>query len=176
MIRNADGSPYQLTQFQVFDPNNTEKDLFNEIDAEIIQINGSPIYYYEVFIDDNSIDPLYREARSKVWAPKPVCLYGMYDPVSSQSYMNAFGYDSPDEVAFQLNYAEVLKQIGHPPKLGSRLFTPHKQEHWVIKHRALADWKTWLEVRLILECDRFQENLTTGEGEVTQQKVPFTLN
>ena len=177
MIRNCDGTPYKPTgTLQQFDPESREQSLFNQWDSEVIELGGSPIFYYELFLQKQTIDPLYREDRGKIWSDKPYKLFGFYEPIPAQNYMNAFGLDAPDEMKFEFNYRTVLKTIGHPPKLGSRLFTPHKREHWVIVQRAVGEFKMWGEIRLILMCQRFQESVTTGEGKVTQPTTDFKLN
>lgn len=178
MIRNTDGTPYTLANsIRTYDPCNTnEKDLFNLYDAEIIEINGTPIEYYEVFIDSNNIDPLYNEARSKLWSQTPRLFYGFYDPITSQQALGLYGIDSPDEIVIECNYQAVLQALGHKPKIGSRIVTVHKREHWEIKQTNVADWKLWGEIRLQILCDRFQENLSTGEGRVTQENKPSSIN
>ena len=61
-ILGNDGKPYKPAgSLQQFDPENTEHCLFNLWDQELIEIGGSPIFYYEVFIQSGTIDPLYRE-------------------------------------------------------------------------------------------------------------------
>ena len=128
-------------------------------------------------MDVNNIDPLFLESRNKIWSQQPVLLYGFYDPITSQNFMNMFGIDSPDtDVMFELNYRAVLDAVGHKPKIGSRLFTPHKGEHWEIKQTNVADWKIWGEIRLQILVDRFQESTTTGEGKVTQQENSYKIN
>ncbi len=169
MIKNCDGTPYKLSgSLNLFDPTNPEQYLLNSYDAEIIQIAGTPILYYEVFIQNQTIDPLFREDRGKIFSNNPITLNGFYEPIPSQNFLNMFGIDAPDELQFQFNYREVLKAVGHPPKIGSRLFTPHKAENWVIIQRNVGDFFLWGELRLTLICQRFQESTTTGEGRVTQ--------
>ena len=90
--------------------------------------------------------------------------------------MSAFGFDSPDEMMFEFNYKSVLRQIGHPPKIGSRLHTPHLREDWVIVQRMTGEYKLWGSLRLQILCQRFQESTTTGEGKVTQKKPDFKIN
>lgn len=176
-IKNPDGSTYQVTgTLQQFDPDNPEFDLFNEWDQEVIAIGGTPLFYYEVFIQSNTLDKLYVEDRGKLWSPNPVCLYGYYDPIPSQNFQGAFGIDSPDELMFELNYRDVLRRLCHPPKIGSRIYTPHKREHWLIMQRNVEVFKMWGELRLQLMCTRFQESLTTGEGKVTQREPNFAVN
>lgn len=177
MIKDCHGRPYKtLGSLQQFDPENQEHNLFNAWDAEVIKIGGAPIYYYEVIISFNNIDQLYLEARDKIFSTVPIQIWGYYEPVPAQNYQNTFGIDSPDEMIFETNYREVLKAIGHPPKIGSRLYTPHKREDWVIVQRNLGEWKMWGEIRLQLLCQRYQESVTTGEGKVTQSKPDFKIN
>lgn len=168
-IRKCDGQPYKLSgSLDMFDPTNPEHFLLNSFDAELIEIAGTPILYFEVFIQKQTIDPLYREDRGKIFSNNPVTLQGYYEPIPSQNYMNMFGIDAPDEVQFQFNYRSVLKLIGHPPKIGSRFYTPHKGENWVVIQRNVGDFFLWGELRLTIIAQRFQESVTTGEGRVTQ--------
>lgn len=177
VIRNPDGSVYKTTNsLQQFDPSNPEHDLFNLWDQEVIEIGGSPLYYYDLFINVQNIDELYMEARDKIWSPCPVCVYGYYDPIPSQNALGTFGIDSPDEMMFEFNYRHVLKTLGKPPKIGARIFSPHKRENWVVIQRNVEVFKLWGELRLQVMCQRFQESLTTGEGKVTQRQPDFKIN
>jgi len=176
-IFNSDGSAFQPTgSLQQFDPGSSEIALFNSLDQEIIEIGGSPLFYYEVFIQSNTVDPIYWEDRGKLWSNVPVTLYGYYEPITSQNFLGQFGIDSPDEMVFELNYRGVLNILGHPPKIGSRIFTPHKKENWVIIQRDLADFKLWGEFRLQLVCQRFQESSSDASGSSRQQNTDFTIN
>lgn len=176
-IRNADGSVYKPTgSLQQFDPENPEHDLFNLWDQEVIQIGGTPLHYYEIFINVNEIDELYVEARNKIYSQCPVCLYGYYDPIPSMNMLGTFGIDSPDEIMFEFNYRHVLKTLGHAPKIGARIYSPHKGENWQVLQRNVEVFKLWGELRLQVMCIRFQENLTTGEGKVTQRRPDFKVN
>lgn len=177
VIRNCDGTPYQLSgSLNQFDPESRDHDLLNSFDEQLIEIAGTPIFYYEVFLQKNTIDPLYREDRGKMWAVNPVQLAVYYEPIPAQNYMNMFGLDAPDEIQFEFNYRAVLQAIGHPPKIGSRLFSPHKRENWIIAQRNVGEFKIWGEIRLYLITQRFQESTTTGEGNVSQSLPDFQLN
>lgn len=177
MIRNPDGSCFQLTgSLQQFDPQeNPEIELFNNWDSEIIRQGGSPIFYYEVMIQPNTVDPLYVEDRGKIWSTHPVQLWCFYDPQPNQNAQGLFGIDAPDEMIFELNYRECLQRIGHPPKVGSRLFTPHKRESWEIIQRNDGEFKGWGQLRLQLICRKFQDS-STNSGVQVQPQVDFKLN
>jgi hypothetical protein len=171
-IKNCDGTPYKLAgSLNTYDPTNPDLFLLNSLDEQIIEISGTPILYYELFIQKQTIDPLYREDRGKIWSNNPVTLRGYYEPIPSQNYLNMFGIDAPDEMQFQFNYRAVLQAIGHPPKIGSRLYSPQKAENWVVIQRNVGDFMLWGELRLTLIAQRFQESTTTGEGKVKQQNV-----
>lgn len=176
-IKNPDGSVYKPTgSLQQFDPENLEHDLFNIFDQEVIEIGGSPLLYYDVFININNIDELYVEARDKIYSQTPKQIYGYYEPIPSQNSIGVFGIDSPDEIMFEFNYRHVLKTLGHPPKIGARIFSPHKRENWMVSQRNVEVFKLWGELRLQVMCIRFQESLTTGEGKVTQKQPDFKVN
>ena len=104
-IYRPDGKPYNPTgSLQQFDDGLPERDLFNKWDEESIRLGGSPLFYYELFIDINHIDPLYVESRAKIYSKNPIQLWCVYEPIPSQNMQTAFGIDSPDEMTFELNY------------------------------------------------------------------------
>jgi len=175
-LKNLDGTPYGLRgSVQMYDPLDRTFDLFNLWDQEAIRRGGSPIYYYEVVITQNMIDPIYLEARNKLFSNNPIQLWCTYDPIPSQNLVNQFGIDAPDEMKFELNYRSVLQSLGHPPKIGSRLFTPHLRENWVIVQRNLGEFKMWGVLRIELICQRFQEDVVTGDGKVTQKQPDLKI-
>lgn len=177
MIRRPDGTPYKLKgTMQQFDPDSPAHDLFNRYDEEVIKIGGTPVFYYEVLIQFQTIDMLYLEDRGKLFSPVPIQLYAYYEPPQQQNMSGIFGYDTPDEeIIVETNYQATLKAIGHQPKVGSRLFTPHRRENWIIIDTRLDQFKLWGAIRLQLHCKKFQETTTTGEGNVTQAEPDFKI-
>lgn len=166
-----DGKPYTTSgSLQQYDPSNPQLKLFNLWDEDAIRMGGSPIYYYEVFIPTGEIDPTYLEARGKIYSNHPVELWAVYEPVPAQNLMNVFGFDSRNEVIFECNAQAVLKAIGHMPKIGSRIYTPHLGENWRVVQRNLGEFKMWGALRVQLIAQQFQETVTTSEGRVTESK------
>lgn len=178
MIRNNNGTPYQLkSSMQQFDPGDPVFELFNQYDEEAIKISGTPVFYYEVLIQFQSMDRLYLEDRSKLFNPFSTQLYAFYEPPQQSNMSGLFSVDTPDEeILLELNYQAVLRDVGHPPKIGSRIFTPHRGENWIIIDRRLDQFKAWQAFRLILLCKKWQENSITGEGEVGQPQPDFKIN
>lgn len=176
-IRNPDGSYYRAVgSIQQFDPENPEHNLFNQWDQEVIRQGGSPIFYYEVLIQPQTVDKLYLEDRGKLWSPVGVELWCFYEPKPNQNVQGLFGIDAPDEMIFELNYRECLQKIGHAPKIGSRLFTPHKRESWVVIQRNDDEFKMWGQLRLQLICQKFQESTTDNSKAINQPQPDFKIN
>jgi hypothetical protein len=176
-IFNPDGSVYQpIGSLRQWDPDSPDHDLFNIWDQELILISGTPLFYYECFIQEQTLDPIYWEDRGKLWSPNPINLYAYYEPIPSKNDMTTFGIDGMDEITFELNYKAVLDSIGHPPKLRSRLHSPHLGEDWQIIQRNLSEFKKWGVLRLELICNRFQEDLVTRPGEANPQATDFHID
>ncbi len=169
MIYNQDGTPYKLNgKLSQFNPDSNEHNLFNQWDQESIIRGGTPIYYYECLIQPQTIHPVYLEDRGKLYSNNPIQMWGLYEPIPSENYVDQFGWDSPnDEVIYEFNYRHVLNSIGHLPKIDSRIYTPHLQENWKIINRKTGEFKKWGVLRLQLRCSRFQESTTVQEGRVT---------
>lgn len=169
-LLTPDGKPYTASgSLQQYDPDSPQHALFNLWDEEAIRQGGTPVYYFPVFIPTGEIDKFYMEARGKLFSPNPIELWATYDPVPAQNYMNAFGIDSLNELVLELNVKAVLKAVGHMPKVGSRIYTPHLGDNWEIIQRNLGEFKMWGALRLQLIVRQFQESVTTSNGQVTEK-------
>lgn len=174
MLRNSDGTPYKLSDYQLFDPESPELCLFQEWDEAVIKQGGSPVFYEEVIIPSGAIDPIYREARNKLYAPA-IQLWCFYEPTPNQFYQDLYGIGSPDEQLFEFNKSSVIQRVGHMPKIGSRIYTPHRRENWMVLDIKTGEYQGWGELRLQLICQRFQETVTSNDGQVTQKQPDFKL-
>lgn len=169
-LLDLNGKPYKASgSMQQFDPTNPQHALFNLWDEDSIRQGGSPIYYYEKFIPVGEIDTTYWECRGSIFSPIEIELWANYDPIAAQNYMNAFGIDSPNEMIFELNTKATIGKLGHMPKLGSRIYTPHLGENWEIIQRNLGEFKMWGALRVQLICRQFQESMTLQNGKVTEK-------
>lgn len=167
-ILNNQGQPYKTSgQLQFYNPNDPQHALNNLYDRDAVRQGGSPLYYYEVFIPTGEIDKTYIESRGKLYSEHPVEIWGLYDPEASQNYMNAWGIDGMGDAIFECNRQDVLNRVGHMPKIGSRIHTPHLGENWKVVQRNLGEFKQWGALRLFIICQKFQETSTTSEGRVT---------
>lgn len=170
-IYKKDGTPYSVVgSLKQFDPESPDHDLFASFDEEVISF-ASPLFYYEVFIQVQTIDQLYLEDRGKLWSPHGVQIYGYYEPIEPQNPSTAFGIDGVGDVLFECNYRAVLQAIGHMPKRGSRIQTPHLNEFWVVVDTRLTQFQLWGALHLQIICERFQETTTTGEGNIPPGKI-----
>ena len=175
-ICNSDGKPFKLTgSIATFDPNSPAHNLFNQYDQELIQAYGSPLFYYEVMIQVQNIDPLYIEDRTKLWNPNPIQIFGVYEPIEPQNPSSQFGIDGIGDVVFECNVRAVVQAIGHQPKRGSRIYTPHLSENWVVVDTRLTQFQLWGAMHLQIICERFQESTTTGEGNVPTPRNNYPI-
>ncbi len=169
-IYKADGTPYELNQdVRAYKPNSPEQQLLDEWDQEQIERNGAPLEYFDVFIDSNSIDPLYIESRNKVYSPIPIILWGFNIPNPSTFSMGIFGPDGADEALFEFNHAYLMSKLGFLPKPGARIFSPQKRENWVVEQSNTEISALHKIMRVQVFCHRFQESRTTSSGKVTQK-------
>lgn len=178
MIRNPDGSAYRLQgKISQFDTTGRNADLFNRFDEPLFRLYGSPVYYYEVLIDLTTVDRIHLEDRGKLFSPVPIQLWGLYEPAIDENISNEYILDVPNtEIIIEFNYRAILAAIGHPPKVGSRIFTPHRGENWIIIERRAAQFRGWQVLHMELLCKRFQETTTTGEGNVSQPEPDYKVN
>ncbi len=167
MILNSDGSVYRTVgSLQNYDPKNPDLALFSSFDEEQIELYGSPILYYECLIQFQSLDKLYLEDRSKIFSPKSITLFALYEPVPSQQSQGIFGIDGLGDNIFEVNYNAIVRKLGHIPKVGSRILTPLHQESWVIVQINGGEYRNWSQLRLTIICQKFQENITTEESKM----------
>lgn len=169
-LLRPDGKPYRAAgTTRQFNPGGGIHKLFDVWDQAAIMQGGSPVYYYEVFIPTGEIDTDYWEARGKLFSEHPTEIWAAYDPQASQNYMNVFGMDSLNEIILDCNAKAVIKAIGHLPKIGSRIYTPHLGENWELIQRNLGEFQMWGALRVQLICKQFQESVTTVGGQVTKK-------
>lgn len=164
-----DGRPYQpLGKLAAYNPNSAQNKLFSQFDAEAIRLGGSPILYYECLIQFSTLDKLYMEDRGKVFSPCPIQLYAYYEPPDQVASSGIFGVDTPDmEAIFETNSDATIAAIGHPPKVGSRIYTPHLCEDWVLVDRRQAEFKGWGALHYILHCTKWLPNRTDQTDRFT---------
>ena len=171
-ILGNDGKPYKTAgTASQFAPQSSQLKLFDLWDEAAIKIGGTPVYYYEMFISPGEIDTDYFESRGKLWSDHPVELYAVYDPQASQNHMNQFGVDSLNEIILECNAQAVLRAVGHMPKVGSRIHTPHLGDDWEIIQTNLGEFKLWGAMRLLIICKQWQGNVT-DESALAVQKKP----
>lgn len=176
MLYKKDGTPFKVAGTrQQFNDRAADLDLFDLWDQEAIKIGGTPIYYYEVFIQPQTTDPIYMEDRGKLYSNHPVELWGVYDPVAGQQAQTAFGFDSPDEMKFEFNYKAVRDAIGHNPLPGSRLRSPFLKEEWQIVQSNLSEFKMYKALRMELYCVRFQDDAVSGPNKATQKDIDYKI-
>ena len=176
MLYNKDGTPYKVAGTrQQFNDKRPDLALFDIWDQEAIKIGGTPLYYFEVFLPEQTMDGVYLENRGKIWSNIPIELWAVYDPTASLNLQMAMGIDSPDEMKFELNYHAMLDAIGHKPKIGSMIKSPFLKEVWELVQMNLGEFKMYKALRANLLCQRFQDDATGGPSITSQPEIDYKI-
>lgn len=114
----------------LFDKDNPDINLFNSIDAEIIRLSGSKMYFYKYYQDDN-YDKVYMEDRDKVISKEGIIVTGHYEPSVLTEEMAGFGIQIENNQLFTFNKTYVEQVIGRtiiPGDVIKPLFQEQKYE------------------------------------------------
>src|ERR1035437_712684 len=135
MILKPDGTPVVLLgrdDYRSYRPDDdTDIDLFNKYDQELLELSGAPIIYYPCYIDTN-YDSLYQESIDSVIAQEGYKLYSYYQPVRPIQSLNVFGIDSNDELYFNFNIAKWKEIVVAMPIVKSIIFSVFDKTYWEI--------------------------------------------
>jgi hypothetical protein len=79
---------------------------------------GDELEYWELIDEDKTRKPLYNEDLEHSFSPS-VKFYGIIDYTTISPSLSVFGIDELDEAFVYLNYEDCIKNLGHPPVIGS---------------------------------------------------------
>lgn len=171
-----DGRPYRASgKLQMYNPTDPKHDLFNKWDRDAIMAGGTPVYYHEVIIQTNTVDPIYFEDRGKIYNPNPVEIWASYEPQPDMPYVTEFGFNGMADIILDCNYKDVLERIGHPPKPGSWIRTPHLDRDWILVNSTLGEFGHWGALRIKMVLKRFQDDIHTKRDTSVYKKADVTM-
>lgn len=184
MIRNEDGTPYSLGEMALWDPQNPEHLLHDEIDRELIRMSGSPVLYYK-YVPSRVEGNIYSEERDKIFSPTPVCVFAVWEPPKPLQDLGYWGIDSPDDVAMAFNRNEFVELVGELPTTGSLLMTMYDREWWEITKASGnspddKDQLIWGKHRVAVLARKYQPSATDsspdGRGRATASQTGHASN
>lgn len=108
------------SSLNLFDPQNNDIQLFNEIDAESIRLSGSKIYLYKYYQSEN-YDEVYGEDREKVLSKEPIIVVGHYSPTVLEEQLSEFGIELTNDQLFTFNKSYIEGLLGRPLMAGDVL-------------------------------------------------------
>ncbi len=114
------------SSLNLFDIDNADIQLFNEIDAENIRLSGSKMYLYKYYQSEN-YDEVYMEDREKVISKEPIIVVGHYTPTVLEEHLNEFGIELTNEQIFTFNKSYIEGFLGRPLIVGD-ILKPFFQE------------------------------------------------
>lgn len=103
----------ESSMLNLFDPNNSDKNLFNMVDEEVIRLSGSEILLFK-YIESEDIDDVYQESKRKLISTTPITIFGNYDPRPIEETLTQFGVEVQNDQVFVFNKTYIQRKIGRP--------------------------------------------------------------
>lgn len=131
------------------------KYVCRKIDGYWIESAGHPIIVKGVFTVREK-DEVYFGRLTNL-SPINIIIYGFYD-YPTESQFSIFGIDSPEEMVVQINPETISEKL--VPAIGTLLNI--ESCDWLVVNRAYVHNRFIGKYRLALQCQRYQESVTTG--------------
>jgi len=101
----------------IFDDFTEDRELFDSIDSEIINLAGSEVYIYK-YESEDQYDDLYDEERLKVISHTPIEMVCQFEPTPIEESLGEFGIELESEKTFTFNKTDVETELGRVLKPG----------------------------------------------------------
>lgn len=137
----------------VYDPFNPDRQFFDIVETEMIQISSPPIKYYKLLHQQNNIDPLYSEARRRDGYMDPVVVYGHYDDPSPSQELVQYGLQNLEDIEIWFNYNNLLRTIGDKLQVGDILQT-YDAKLWEVMTSIVVDEALWRAQHNMIKAKR----------------------
>jgi len=108
------------SRLSLFDKDNSDRNMFNLIDEEIIKLGGSEVELY-MYHPSQDYDDIYQESRRKVISVDPIYLYGHYEPKALEENLTQFGVQVENDQVFIFNKTYVESMAGRSIIIGDIL-------------------------------------------------------
>ena len=101
----------ESSMLSLFDKNNSDKNLFDMVDDELIKLSGSEIMLFK-YMKSDDYDDVYMESRQKPISIEPIKLFGNYDPRALEENLTQFGLEIQNDQVFIFNKNHVERRVG----------------------------------------------------------------
>lgn len=101
----------EVSLLSLFNRDNSDTNLFNSIDEEVIKLGGSEILVFKYF-KGNDVDDVYMESRQKAISTEPVKVWAQYEPRAIEENMTQFGVEVQNDQVFVFNKSHVERKLG----------------------------------------------------------------
>ena len=115
--------PNEESLLSLYDIESKDIELFNSVDAEVIKLSGSKLYYYKVYVNDN-YDKVYLEERNKVVSKDPIIVWANYDPRPIEESVSEFGLELTNDQVFVFNKSYIDRELNRAPQPGDIVESP----------------------------------------------------
>jgi hypothetical protein len=139
----------------IYDPTNPDRQLFDIIETEVIQLTAPPIKYYKLIHQAANIDPLYGESRRRDAYEMPVTIYGHYDDPSPSQELQQWGLQQTEEIELWFNYNNMVRTIGDRLQIGDVLQT-YDAKLWEVMTSIVQDENLWRAQHNMVRAKKLQ--------------------
>lgn len=154
--------------FSVYDPTNPDRQLFDIVEQEVIQLSSPPLKYYKLNHIQNNIDELYGEVRRKDAFNEAVTIYGRYESPGKEQELTSFGLVEVEELEIWFNYNHLLLQIGNSIQIGDVVET-YDSKLWDVMTSIIIDESLWRAQHNMIRCKRMitEGVFLPGKGNIS---------
>ena len=152
----------------IYDPENPDRRLFDDVEQEIIAISSPPIKYYSLSIKKSKTDDLYGEIPQRIY-DNPVTIFGSYENPEPTQDLGKFGLSSPEEIEIVFNLNYLLKSLnGHIIKTGDA-FRTYDNKIWEALSTIEKSEPGWRVMHVVIKCKRFNGDSSVFPDEKNVQ-------
>lgn len=161
----------EASLMSLFDRHNSDKNLFNLVDDEIIKLSGSEILVYKYLRSDDH-DDVYMESRLKPLSPEPIKIFGNYDPRPLEENLTQFGIEIQNDQVFIFNKNYVERKLGRsiiPGDVLRPIFQDMKFEVYQVQDDSFESYGVYhltVYAKLLRDSERIHnDNLDISETQ-----------
>jgi hypothetical protein len=144
-----------------YDPTNPDRQLFDIIEQEAIELSSPPMKLYILVRSDVDIDCVYGEAVIRDGFLEPITVFGDYEDPTPIQILEKFGIDEQESLDIQFNLNYIINKIGvidteaNPVPMGSYVIT-YDNKVWEVMSSIIIDESLWRAQHLNVKVIRVQ--------------------
>lgn len=131
-------SNYDPSLLNIYDPNNPDRQLFDLIEQELINLSSSPIKYYKLIKIKEAVG-LYGEENVRKEYLKHKIIYGIYEQPVPAFIAEKFGARTGEEIEIKFNVNYLLNTIGDQMVHEGDILVTYDGKKWEVVTSTISD-------------------------------------